>query len=241
MLKIPYFILAFGIAGIILEDNPVLYLCMFLALGGEYENNLFYHLERQRGVRTHYHSQDNSYKERFYRTLLFMLRALPEEQITLRDHLKEVVYAYNCTRNDSTGFSLFYLVFGKNHQFPTDILFGLKLSEGYSTYQESVKRWRGAMREAYEKASIHSRKNAGLSKVQYDKNVRHTPLNEEDRVLVRNLTEPGGPGKLPNYSLQLKTFGNADEDTPSLLTPHQFEESFESPIATLKGTMRMHR
>ena len=113
MLKIPYFILAFGIAGIILEDNPVLYLCMFLALGGEYENNLFYHLERQRGVRTHYYSKDNSYKERFYRTLLFMLRALPEEQITLRDHLKEVVYAYNCTRNNSTGFSLFYLVFAR--------------------------------------------------------------------------------------------------------------------------------
>ena len=86
----------------------MLYLCMFLALGGEYENNLFYHLERQRGVRTHYHSQDNGYKERFYRTLLFMLRALPEKQITLRDHLKEVIYAYNCTRNDSTGFSLFY-------------------------------------------------------------------------------------------------------------------------------------
>lgn len=219
----------------------MLYLCMFLALGGEYENNLFYYLETQRGVRTHYHSQDNGYKKRFYCTLLFMLRALPEKQITLRDYLKEVVYAYNCTRNDSTGFSLFYLVFGKNPQFPTDILFGLKLPEGYSTYQECVKRWRGAMREACEKASIHSRKNAGLSKVQYDKKVRHTLLNEEDRVLVRNLTEPGGPGKFPNYSLQLKTFGNADEDTPSLQTPHQFVERFESTSATLSDTKRMHR
>ena len=45
------------------------------------------------------------------------------------------------------------------------------------------------MTEAYELASVHSRKSAELGKVQYDKRATHTTLYEGDRVLVRNLSE----------------------------------------------------
>ena len=55
------------------------------------------------------------------------------------------------------------------------------------------------MTEAYELASTHSRKSAELGKVQYDKRVRHTTLYEGDRVIVRNLSHQGGPGKLRPY------------------------------------------
>ena len=55
------------------------------------------------------------------------------------------------------------------------------------------------MTEAYELASTHSRKSAELGKVQYDKRVRHTTLYEGDHVLVRNLPDRGGPGKLHPY------------------------------------------
>ena len=66
-----------------------------------------------------------------------MLRALPEKQKSAwRDHLYKVVHAYNCTLNDSTGFSPFYLVFVRNPRLPIEIMFGLKPPEGYSTYPE---------------------------------------------------------------------------------------------------------
>lgn len=55
------------------------------------------------------------------------------------------------------------------------------------------------MTEGYEVASTHSRKSAELGKVQYDKTVRHTTLYEGDRVLIRNLSDRGGPGKLHPY------------------------------------------
>ena len=172
--------------------------------GGEFENKLFYNLEKLSGIKhsrtTPYHPQGNGQVERFNRTLLSMLRALPEKQKSRwRDHLNKVVHAYNCTRHDSTGFSPFYLLFGRAPRLPIDLMFGLKPPEGYSTYPEYVRNWRRAMKEAYDMASAHAKKSADMGKQQYDKKVRHTTLCKGDRVLVWNLTERGGPGKLRPY------------------------------------------
>ena len=134
--------------------------------GGEFENKLFYNLEKLSGIRhsrtTPYHPQGNGQVERFNRTLLSMLRALPEKQKSRwRDHLNKVVHAYNCTRHDSTGFSPFYLLFGRTPRLPID-MFDLKPPEGYSTYPEYVKNWRRAMKEAYDLASAHAKKSADI-------------------------------------------------------------------------------
>ena len=172
--------------------------------GGEFENKLFYDLEKLSGVKhswtTPYHPQGNGQVERFNRTLLSMLGALPEKQKTRwRDRLNKVVHAYNCTRHDSTGFSPFYLLFGRTPRLPIDLMFGLKPPEGYSTYPEYVRNWRRAMKEACDLASTHAKKSVDMGKQQYDKKVRHTTLCEGDPVLVRNMTEPGGSGKLRPY------------------------------------------
>ena len=171
----------------------------------EFENKLFYNLENLSGIRhsrtTPYHPQGNGQVERFNRTLLSMLRALPEKQKSRwGDHLNKVVHAYNCTRHDSTGFSPFHLMFGRAPRLPIDIIFGLKPPVGYSTYPECVRNWRRAVKEAYDLASAQAKKNALLGKQQYHKKVKHdTALCEGDRVLVRNITERGGPGKLRPY------------------------------------------
>ena len=173
--------------------------------GGECENKLFYNLEKLSGIRhsrtTPYHPKGNGQVERFNRKLLSMLRALPEKQKSRwRDHLNKVVHAYNCTRHDSTGFSPFYLMFGRAPRLPIHIMFSLKPPVGYSTYPEYVRNWRRAMKEAYDLASVHAKKSALLGKQQYDKKVKHdTALCEGDRVLVRNMTERGGLGKLRPY------------------------------------------
>ena len=56
-----------------------------------------------------------------------------------------LVHAYNCTRNNATDFSAYYLMFGRKPCLPIDILFGTNTADlkgGTSTkYVENLK-WR---------------------------------------------------------------------------------------------------
>ena len=52
------------------------------------------------------------------------------------------------------------------------------------------------MANAYERARQNAGKSAARGKQQFDKKVHSTVLQSGDRVLVRNLSEIGGPGKL---------------------------------------------
>ena len=56
-----------------------------------------------------------------------------------------LVHAYNCTRNNVTDFSLYYLIFGRKLCLPIDIHFGTNTAEmkgNYSAkYVENLK-WR---------------------------------------------------------------------------------------------------
>ena len=172
--------------------------------GAEFENKLFYNLEKVSGIKhsrtTPYHPEGNGQVERFNRTLLSMLRSLPEKyKSRWRDHLQKVVHAFNCTRNDATGYSPFLLLFGRPPRLAIDLMYGLKPPPGHSTYPEYVKKWRESMSEAYQLASEKAEKNATSGKVQYDKKAKNTSLQPGDRVLIRNVKERGGPGKLRSY------------------------------------------
>ena len=172
--------------------------------GGEFENKLLKNLEDLCGVghcrTTPYHPQGNGQVERFNRTLLDMLRTLPEkEKSRWKDHVNKVVHAYNCTHNDTTGFSPFFLLFGRHPRLPIDLIFKSKTPSSKQEYPQFVKQWKDAMKEAYQRAGRQIIERSHRAKKTYDRWVRSSVLEPGDRVLVRNLSERGGPGKLRSF------------------------------------------
>ena len=172
--------------------------------GGGFENRLHRELEKLWGVehsRTNrYHPQGDGHVERCNRTLWNMLRTLPETQKSRwADHLNQVVHAYNCTKNETTGFSPFYLLFGRRPRLPIDLLFGIDRTGNQGSHTQYAAQWQKAMSEAYELASKRANEGSDRAKQRYDHHVRSSVLHPGDRVLVRNLSERGGPGKLRSH------------------------------------------
>ncbi|XP_068115048.1 uncharacterized protein [Hyperolius riggenbachi] len=172
--------------------------------GGEFENQLFAQLKKNCGVlgsrTTPYHPQGNGQVERFNRTLLQMLRTLTEKQKTnWKDSLNKLVYAYNCTRCEVTGFSPFYLLFGRSPRLPIDLLFGLTSETGKPDHRAYMEKWKQEMQNAYEIVQENMKKSTERSKKHYDGRIRSSVLCPGDRVLVKNLTPRGGTGKLRSH------------------------------------------
>ncbi|XP_035264283.1 uncharacterized protein LOC118222647 [Anguilla anguilla] len=189
--------------------------------GREFNNKLMARLHELCGIQnsktTPYHPQGNGQVERFNRTLLSMLRCLPEEQkADWRKTLPKVVHAYNCTKHDTTGYSPFYLLFGRSPRLPIDLMFNLNPDNTENTYDEYVQRWRNQMAEAYQIASQAVEKHAERGRSHYDKKVYGTDLQPGGRVLIRNLSERGGPGKLRSHwedKIHV-VVGKKNEDSP---------------------------
>ena len=72
-----------------------------------------------------------------------MLGTLPEKpKSTWREQVPTSVHAYNCTRNNVTGFNPYYLMFGCKPHLPIDLIFGTNLMDlkgNHMTYIENLK------------------------------------------------------------------------------------------------------
>ncbi|RXN02811.1 Retrovirus-related Pol polyprotein from transposon 412 [Labeo rohita] len=137
---------------------------------------------------TPYHPRGNPV-ERFNRTLLDMLGTLQNrDKSCWRDHVRPLVHAYNCTRNEVTGYTPYELMFGRQPRLPVDIAFKLPTPEGqHSSHSEYVQRLKSRLKESYKVAMEKAAKIAHKNKVRYDRHVTVSDLEPGDRVLVRNV------------------------------------------------------
>ena len=83
-----------------------------------------------------------------------MLGTLPDDfKSKWTQHISTLVNAYNCTHSNATGFSPYYLLYGRHQLLPIDIEFGVlvpKLSEAitYKYVQELRKEIRKCLSES---------------------------------------------------------------------------------------------
>lgn len=161
--------------------------------GRDFESRLIQELLNMLGIRksrtTTYHPQGDLQPERFNRTLLDMLGTLDvHEKSKGSQHLSHLVHAYNCSVNETTGYSPYFLMFGREARLPVDLTFGVS-ADGTSTksYLRYVKTLRCELQAAFQLAESKSKKKAEGNKKRYDQRVRFCPLVSGDRVLIRNL------------------------------------------------------
>ena len=165
--------------------------------GRNFESDIIKNLCKIAGIKksrtTPYHPQGNGQCERFNQTLLQMLGTLTTDQKSdWKSFVPSLVHAYNGTKHESTGYSPFFLMYGRNPRLPVDIALGVAPEDSsHQSLPEFVEKFRKRMSYAYEVAGVAARKAAEKSKKRYDISVRDSILHPGDRVLVRNVAFKG--------------------------------------------------
>ena len=138
---------------------------------------------------TPYHPMGNRMVERFNKTLLNMLGILNEHQkADWKSNLSTLTHAYNVTEHESTGFSPFYLMFGRHPRLAIDSYLGLqKSTDTRRSRPHYVDRLKERLNAAYKTANDEAKLAARKQMNYYDRKVRLVRLQPGDRVLVRNV------------------------------------------------------
>jgi transposase InsO family protein len=163
--------------------------------GRNFESNVIQNLCKLANVKksrtTPYHPMGNGITERFNRTLLGMLRSLSEdEKKKWKNYLQPLVHAYNCSKHSTTGYSPFYLMFGRKPRLAIDVIFGIYSGQdkttSHSGYVASLKE---RLRKAYEMVSSAIKDTGERHKKLYDSRIRGVTIEVGDHVLAKNVLE----------------------------------------------------
>ena len=124
-----------------------------------------------------------------------MLKTLNENQkARWKDHLSKLVFAYNSTINKSTGYSPFFLMFGRSSRLPIDSMFPVDIGvTKQKTYDQFVSDWKNEINETIKIAQQKADKSAEQNRNQFYRKVHG---NDNGDVLLRNFSEREGTGKL---------------------------------------------
>ncbi|XP_070535290.1 uncharacterized protein [Ptychodera flava] len=139
-----------------------------------------------------------------------------EKKQDWKSYVPPLVHAYNCTKNDATGYAPYYLMFGRHPRLPIDVCMGIEPDNeeqiGHHEYAESLRK---RLSYAYELASKAAEKAATSNKNRYDRKSREAILRPGDRVLVKNV-RIRGKQKLANIweSQPYRVVKQCDPDLP---------------------------
>ena len=134
-----------------------------------------------------YHPQSNGAVERSHQTLRRMIGKMdPEKRCKWPSHLGSVIIAYNATRSLVTGFSPYFLMFGRRPHLPIDLLFPTaRRQESSRTVDEYVLSLYERLKEALPVARDSAKLEAQRQKRHYDRRARAVELQPGDKVLIK--------------------------------------------------------
>ena len=142
----------------------------------------------QKSPTTPYHPMGNGMVERFNRTLLNMLGTISEKQKSdWKSHVPTLTHAYNAAMHESTGFSPFFLMFGRHPRLAIDAFLGIRSSEERKSHQDYADKLKNRLSDAYKCVSEEAAHKGEKYKHYYDKGIRHSVLEAGDRVLVKKV------------------------------------------------------
>ena len=97
-----------------------------------------------------YHPESDGQTENANKTLEIMLRSVVDfKQDDWDEHLAAAELAFNCSKNATTGFTPFYLVYGREARMPLDLaLAPLTKAADNPAAAEATARWRSALQHA---------------------------------------------------------------------------------------------
>ena len=152
-----------------------------------------------------YHPETNGQCERFNQTLISIFGTFEgKDKHHWKECLPTLLHAYNCTKNNATGFSPYSLMYGQKPRLPIDIKLGLvsPQAEGHShnKFLAKLNTW---LRWCYQLADLHQ-----CHKQWYDWKMRASrqawtliPLSGEDRKYLGANIRSGIIGKILNMWL----------------------------------------
>ena len=195
--------------------------------GRNFESSILKELCKIAGVQksrtTPYHPMGNGCTERFNRTLLSMLRTLEDnKKRQWKKYVPQLVHAYNCTQHQTTGYSPYYIMFGRQPRLAADVLLNLKFPERDNGCQTSyVQDLSKRLETAYRIAQDAIKKSGAKSKKRYDRRVRGAVPQVGDLVLVK-LTGLIGKQKLADkwQTEPYLVIRKPDKDMPVYVVQH---------------------
>jgi len=146
--------------------------------GPNFESTLFQELCKLMAVdkirTTPYKPSTNGNIERFHATMHSMLAKLVSEQQRDWDQcLPAVAFAYRSTVQESTGFSPYFLMYGREARIPADLVYGPPPDLSHAEdVPEFVAQRRDALQAAFETTRRHLGSAATRRKRQYDLRTR---------------------------------------------------------------------
>ena len=143
--------------------------------GANFESNVIKELcllsDMLKSRNTPFHPQGNGITERFNRTLLNMLGTLDLElKHNWKAAVDPLVHAYNFTKHESTYYSLYMLMFGRQPRLTVDVVLGLTKegTDKVGSYGKNIQSLKDNTSPAYSVATAKTRQSQQRQKAGYD-------------------------------------------------------------------------
>lgn len=168
--------------------------------GRQFEAELISHvcklLHIHKSRTTPYHPQSDGFIERYNRTLLSMLSTWSQTHSSEWDKdLKALGLAYNTSVQETTGFTPFFLMFGREVRMPVDLVYGLPPntdSESVS-HLAYVQQLQENLEASYSFVRLHVSNRQLYQKTYYDRKVHECHVyRKDDLVWLHNPAVPKG-------------------------------------------------